>query len=145
MAMCETAMVDAALLAVEEINSRGGLLGRPLQAIIADGESDPAVFRNQARKLVRSDKAQALFGCWTSSARKAVRTVVEEEDSLLWYPVQYEGLEQSPNIVYTANGHGKGALSSGAAGFMGKPYQLKELAVVVRRVLDEKEPGPRPE
>lgn len=103
MALSESAMVDAALLAVEEINAHGGLLGRPLQAIIADGESDPSVFQNQARKLIRSDKAQALFGCWTSSARKAVKTVVEGEDSLLWYPVQYEGLEQSPNIVYTGS------------------------------------------
>jgi len=103
MALSEAAMVDAALLAVEEINASGGLLGRPVQAFIADGESDPAAFQSHAWKLIQSDKVQALFGCWTSSSRKAVKTVVENEDSLLWYPVQYEGLEQSQNIVYTGS------------------------------------------
>lgn len=103
MAISEAPLVDAAVLAVEEINAQGGVLGHPLRTLVADGRSDPAVFQTQARKLIREHKAAALFGCWTSSSRKAVRPVLEQEDSLLWYPVQYEGLEQCPDIVYTGS------------------------------------------
>lgn len=103
MAMSEAPLVDAALLAVEEINARGGVLGRPVRMVVGDGQSDPGMFQRHARKLILEDKVAALFGCWTSSSRKAVKPVLEQEDALLWYPVQYEGLEQSPNIVYTGS------------------------------------------
>jgi signal transduction histidine kinase/ABC-type branched-subunit amino acid transport system substrate-binding protein/ActR/RegA family two-component response regulator len=103
MALSEASLVDAALLAVDEVNARGGVLGRTVKAVVADGKSDPLVFQGRARQLIEQDGVQALFGCWTSSSRKAVKSVVEEKDSLLWYPMQYEGLEESPNIVYTGS------------------------------------------
>ena len=101
MADSETPLVDAVRLAVEEINAAGGLLGRPVEMVVADGRSDPATFRQQAEDLLENRQVAALFGCWTSASRKAVKPVVERRLSLLFYPVQYEGLEQSPNIVYT--------------------------------------------
>jgi urea transport system substrate-binding protein len=100
MAISERPVVDAALLAVEEINAQGGLLGRPVQVVQPDGESDEAVFARQAEKLIQEDHVCAIFGCWTSASRKAVVPVVERNDHLLFYPVQYEGMEQSPNVVY---------------------------------------------
>ena len=101
MSFSERPLIDAALLAVEEINRNGGLLGRQVEALTADGMSDPQAFARQALHLIQNEGVKSLFGCWTSASRRAVRPVVEGEDSLLWYPVQYEGLEQSPNIVYT--------------------------------------------
>jgi urea transport system substrate-binding protein len=96
----ERPVIDAVLLAVEEINARGGLLGRPVEAVIADGQSDETVFARQAEKLIAEDRVCTIFGCWTSASRKAVVPVVERHDHLLVYPVQYEGVEQSPNVVY---------------------------------------------
>jgi urea transport system substrate-binding protein len=101
MAMSELPLRDAALLAVNEINEQGGIGGRRLDAIVRDGESNPDVFAREARRLVRDDGVSSIFGCWTSATRKAVKPVVEAERSLLWYPVQYEGYEQSDAIVYT--------------------------------------------
>jgi len=103
MAICETHMVSAAMLAVEEINAGGGLLGRSVRAVVEDGASDPEVFRRAATKLVQDDHVAAVFGCWTSSCRKAVLPVVEAADRLLWYPVQYEGLERSRHVIYTGS------------------------------------------
>jgi urea transport system substrate-binding protein len=100
MALSERPVIDAVLLAVEELNERGGVLGRPVEAVLADGQSDEAVFARQAEKLIGEDKVCALFGCWTSASRKAVVPVVERHRHLLFYPVQYEGVEQSPNVVY---------------------------------------------
>lgn len=101
MAASEAPLVDAIRLAVEEINQSGGLNGRPLEMIVADCRSDDAHCAEQAEKLIAQDKVRALFGCWTSSCRKAVKTVVEKHRHLLFYPLQYEGLEQSPDIIYT--------------------------------------------
>ncbi len=101
MAASEAPLVDAIRLAVEEINRSGGLNGRPLEMIVADCRSDDAYCAEQAGKLITRDAVQALFGCWTSSCRKAVKTVVEKHHHLLFYPLQYEGLEQSPDIIYT--------------------------------------------
>jgi urea transport system substrate-binding protein len=101
MAMSEIALRDAALLAVQEINQSGGIAGRRLEAIVCDGASDPEVFAREARRLVRDDGVASIFGCWTSATRKAVKPIVEAEHSLLWYPVQYEGYEQSKAIIYT--------------------------------------------
>ncbi len=101
MAVSESGVVDAALLAVEELNKRGGVLGRPVEAVVADGRSDDTVFMQEAERLINQEQVVTLFGCWTSSSRKQVKSVVEEKDHLLIYPVQSEGMEQSPNIIYT--------------------------------------------
>jgi urea transport system substrate-binding protein len=101
MAISERPVIDATLLAIDEINEQGGVLGRPVQAVIEDGESDSATFAAKAEKLITKDRTCTIFGCWTSASRKTVLPVVEKHDHLLFYPVQYEGLEQSPNIVYT--------------------------------------------
>lgn len=101
MAVSERSMVDAEVLALEEINRAGGLLGRPVRWVIADGASDPATFARQAERLVREEKVSVLFGCWTSASRKSVLPVVEEADHLLVYPMAYEGLEESPQVIYT--------------------------------------------
>lgn len=100
MAISEKSMIDAEVLALEQINAAGGLLGRPVEWVIADGASDPATFAKQAEKLVRDDKVCVVFGCWTSASRKSVLPVFESNDHLLVYPMAYEGLEQSPNIIY---------------------------------------------
>jgi len=100
MAISERATLDGVLLAVAEINEKEGVLGRPLELVIEDGQSDETVFARKAAKLIEEDKVSALFGCWTSASRKAVKAVVEQHDHLLFYPVSYEGMEESPNIVY---------------------------------------------
>ena len=101
MAGSEAPLVDAIRLAVEEANEAGGLDGAPVEMVVADCRSDAMYCAQQAEKLIAQDKVQALFGCWTSACRKAVRPVIERHRHLLFYPVQYEGLEQSPDIVYT--------------------------------------------
>jgi len=101
MAISEMSVVDAVLLAIEEINASGGLLGgRKVMAIVADGRSDWPTFAKESRHLITDEKVCAVFGCWTSASRKTVRPIFEELGGLLFYPVQYEGLEQSPNIIY---------------------------------------------
>ncbi len=101
MAISERAVIDATLLAIDELNENGGVLGRPVAAVIEDGESDGQTFAAKADKLITQDKVCTIFGCWTSASRKTVLPIVEKYDHLLFYPVQYEGLEQSPNIIYT--------------------------------------------
>ncbi|MFA6066505.1 MAG: urea ABC transporter substrate-binding protein [Candidatus Babeliaceae bacterium] len=101
MAISELPIIDATLMAIEEINDSGGLLGRSIEPIVEDGASDPATFAAKAEKLITKDKVDVIFGCWTSASRKAVKSIVEKHDHLLFYPVQYEGLEDSPNIIYT--------------------------------------------
>jgi urea transport system substrate-binding protein len=103
MAMNERPLADAVRLAVEEINATGGLLGRPLEVVVADGRSDDRVFAAEAERLIASEKVSALFACWTSACRKAVKPVVEKHQHLMFYPLQYEGLEQSPFIYYTGS------------------------------------------
>lgn len=100
MAISETAVRDAELLAISEINEAGGVLGKTIEAVQADGASDPQTFAVEARKLLQESKVSTVFGCWTSASRKAVKPVFEELYGLLWYPVQYEGMEASPNIMY---------------------------------------------
>ena len=94
-------MRDAAVLALEEINERGGLLGRQIEWVSADGRSDWPTFAREAQRLVEHEKVSVIFGCWTSASRKSVKPVVEQNHHLLIYPMAYEGLEQSPNIIYT--------------------------------------------
>ena len=100
MAISETSVRDAELLAISEINAKGGVLGKQIEVVQEDGASEPQIFAERARKLIQSDKVATIFGCWTSASRKAVKPVVEETGALLWYPVQYEGMEMSPNIMY---------------------------------------------
>lgn len=100
MAISEASMVDAEKLAVERLNAQGGLLGRRVEYVVADGRSDWQTFGREAERLIRDEKVSVIVGCWTAPSRKAVKAVVEREDHLLIYPVAYEGLEQSPNIVY---------------------------------------------
>ncbi|MCM1976309.1 MULTISPECIES: urea ABC transporter substrate-binding protein [unclassified Streptomyces] len=101
MAISEVTVHNALLLAVEEINAAGGVLGKKLKPVSQDGASDWPTFAEKAEGLIKDDKVVATFGCWTSASRKAVKPVFERYKSLLFYPVQYEGLEQSPYIFYT--------------------------------------------
>ncbi|MDQ6951003.1 MAG: urea ABC transporter substrate-binding protein [Mariprofundales bacterium] len=101
MAMSEKPVVDATMLAIDDINAHGGLLGRQVEAVIVDGHSDAATFAKGAERLITQDHVAAIFGCWTSASRKMVKSVVEKHHHLLLYPVQSEGLEASPNIIYT--------------------------------------------
>ncbi len=101
MAISEKAVRDAEVLAIDEINAAGGVLGKKIEYVEEDGASEPSTFATKAEKLVDSEKVSTVFGCWTSSSRKAVKPIFEEYDALLWYPVQYEGMESSSNIVYT--------------------------------------------
>lgn len=100
MAVSEKAVVDAIVLAIDEVNTKGGILGRKIKPIIADGCSDWVMFAREAERLVVKEKVSVVFGCWTSVSRKAVKPIFEKYNNLLIYPVPYEGLEQSPNIVY---------------------------------------------
>lgn len=95
-----TSVVDATLLAIEEINQSGGLLGRPVKAVVADGRSDTETFAREAERLIVDEQVCTVFGCWTSASRKTVRPIFEQHDHLLVYPLQYEGMETSPNIIY---------------------------------------------
>lgn len=103
MAANETPLVDAVRMAVDEINAGGGLLGRRVEVVVADSASDPLRAAKEVARLITQEKVDVLFACWTSQCRKTVKPVVELHRHLLFYPVQYEGLEQSPNIVYTGS------------------------------------------
>ncbi|WP_162273496.1 urea ABC transporter substrate-binding protein [Ectothiorhodospira magna] len=100
MAVSELPLVQSITLAVEEINQQGGLLGRPVAMIVADSQSDPDIAAQEAERLILEAGVSALFACWTSACRKAVKPVVERHQHLMFYPLQYEGLEQSPHIIY---------------------------------------------
>jgi len=101
MAISENTVYDSLKLAADKINGAGGVLGKQLTIVAEDGASEPTVFAEKAEKLIRSDCVAAVFGGWTSSSRKAMLPVFEGNDALLFYPVQYEGLESSNNIFYT--------------------------------------------
>lgn len=101
MAISEVTVRDAIKLAVDEINAAGGVLDKQIQIVGEDGASEPTVFAEKAEKLISSDCVAAVFGGWTSSSRKAMLPVFESNNALLYYPVQYEGLESSKNIFYT--------------------------------------------
>ncbi|MDR7274115.1 urea ABC transporter substrate-binding protein [Catenuloplanes atrovinosus] len=101
MAISEVTVRDAELLAIEEINAAGGVLGKKLEPVVEDGASDWPTFAEKAQKLISQDRVATVFGGWTSASRKAMLPVFERNRALLWYPVQYEGLESSPYIFYT--------------------------------------------
>lgn len=101
MAISEKSVVDAELMAIDEINAAGGVLGKKIEPVKEDGGSDWPTFAEKAKKLIDQDKVVSIFGCWTSASRKAVLPVFEDKKHLLWYPVQYEGQECSQSIFYT--------------------------------------------
>jgi urea transport system substrate-binding protein len=101
MAISETTLKDTMLMLVDDLNKQGGLLGKTVEAVVVDPASDWPLFAEKARELIEKDKVDVIFGCWTSVSRKSVLPVVEELNSLLFYPVQYEGEESSRNVFYT--------------------------------------------
>ena len=101
MAISETVLKDTVLMAIDEINAKGGLLGKQLEAVVVDPASNWPLFAEKAKQLIGQDKVVVTFGCWTSVSRKSVLPVYEELNSLLFYPVQYEGEELSKNVFYT--------------------------------------------
>ena len=101
MAISETVLKDVALMAIDEINAKGGVLGKKLEPVVVDPASNWPLFAEKARQLISKDKVAVTFGCWTSVSRKSVLPVFEELNSLLFYPVQYEGEELSKNVYYT--------------------------------------------
>ncbi|MET3611887.1 urea transport system substrate-binding protein [Rhizobium aquaticum] len=101
MAISETTLKDVMLMLIDEQNKKGGLLGKKLEPVVVDPASNWPLFAEKARELISKDKVAAVFGCWTSSSRKSVLPVFEELNSILFYPVQYEGEESSRNIFYT--------------------------------------------
>lgn len=101
MAISEKPMVEAEQLAIEEINAAGGLLGHRLEVAVADTTSDPEVTARRLEQLLGEDQVAAIVGCWTSACRKTAKPIIERHGALMLYPMAYEGLESSPNIVYT--------------------------------------------
>ncbi len=101
MAISEVSIRDVCVMAADEINEAGGVLGKPIEYIVEDGASDWPTFAERSQKLIEVDEVAVVFGCWTSASRKAVLPVYERLDHMLWYPVQYEGNECSKNIMYT--------------------------------------------
>ncbi|MCI4662348.1 MAG: urea ABC transporter substrate-binding protein [Neomegalonema sp.] len=101
MAISETTLKDAMLMLIEQQNAKGGLLGKKLEAVVVDPASDWPLFAEKARELISVNEVSAVFGCWTSVSRKSVLPVFEELNSILFYPVQYEGEESQRNVFYT--------------------------------------------
>ena len=101
MAISETVLKDVTLMAIDEINAKGGVLGKKLEPVVVDPASNWPLFAEKARQLLSQDKVAVTFGCWTSVSRKSVLPVFEELNGLLFYPVQYEGEELSKNVFYT--------------------------------------------
>lgn len=101
LALNEQPVANATLLALEELQAQGGLLGRPIEVVIGTVGSEPEDFAEEAQRLIAEEKVEVIFGCWSSASRKAVLPILERHRHLLFYPLQYEGLEQSPYVVYT--------------------------------------------
>jgi urea transport system substrate-binding protein len=103
MAIGETSLRHAEIMAIEQINDKGGVLGRPLEPVVKDGRSRTDIFKKRTKTLLNEDKVDVIFGVWTSADRKAVVPIVEQSNALLLYPLQYEGNESSPNVVYSGS------------------------------------------
>jgi urea transport system substrate-binding protein len=101
MAISETTLKDVMLMLIEEQNKKGGVLGKKLEAVVVDPASNWPLFAEKARELISKDKVAVVFGCWTSVSRKSVLPVFKELNSILFYPVQYEGEESERNVFYT--------------------------------------------
>jgi urea transport system substrate-binding protein len=102
MAISETSLRDILLFTFDEINAKGGVLGKKIEPVVVDGASNWPLFAEKAKQLLEQDKVAVTFGCWTSVSRKSVLPVFEKNNGLLFYPVQYEGEEESQNVAYTA-------------------------------------------
>jgi urea transport system substrate-binding protein len=139
MALSEAKVVNTVLLALDEINSSGGLLGKKLKAIVKDGKSDPDVFARQAKILIDKEKVKVIFGCWTSASRKAVKPVVEQYNSLLFYPVQHEGAEESNNIIYMGSAPNQQIIPGVSWSFenIGKRFYLLGSDYIFPRIANE--------
>ncbi len=103
MAISESVLKDVALMAIEEINAKGGVLGKKIEPVVVDPESDVSTFADMAERLIEKDKVAVIFGCWTSLSRKSVVQILERRHGLLFYPVQYEGEELSKHVFYTGS------------------------------------------
>ena len=101
LSIIEKSLSDATMMAITEINASGGVMGRPVEAVLEDGASDPKTYNEKASKLVIGDKLATVFGSYTSASRKAVLPVFEKHDAMYFYPTYYEGFECSRNVVYT--------------------------------------------
>lgn len=112
MAISETTLKDTMLMLIDEQNKKGGLLGKKLEPVVVDPASNWPLFAEKARELIAKDKVSAVFGCWTSVSRKSVLPVFEELNSILFYPVQYEGEESSKNVFYTGAAPNQQAIPS---------------------------------
>ncbi len=122
MAISETTLKDTMLMLIDEQNKKGGLLGKKLEPVVVDPASNWPLFAEKARELIAKDKVAAVFGCWTSVSRKSVLPVFEELNSLLFYPVQYEGEESSKNVFYTGAAPNQQAIPA-------VDYLMKDLGV----------------
>jgi branched-chain amino acid transport system substrate-binding protein len=110
MSVIEETQLRGTLLAIDELNEAGGVNGRPIKPVVFDPSSEAAAFGRYAKKLLIEDGVTTIFGCYTSSSRKAVLPVVERLNGLLWYPTLYEGFEFSPNVIYTGAGPNQNSL-----------------------------------
>src|SRR6186713_2298328 len=122
MAISETTLKDTVLMMIDAQNKKGGLLGRKLEAVVVDPASNWPLFAEKARELIEKNKVDVVFGCWTSVSRKSVLPVFEELDSILFYPVQYEGEESSKNVFYTGAAPNQQAIPA-------VDYLMKDLGV----------------
>src|SRR5687768_12586975 len=128
MAISETTLKDVMLMLIDEQNKKAGLLGKKLEAVVVDPASDWPLFAEKAKQLLEVDKVAAVFGCWTSVSRKSVLPVFEQDNGILFYPVQYEGEESSKNVFYTGAAPNQQAIPA-------VDYLMKE-EKVVRWVLE---------
>src|SRR3954467_9511609 len=122
MAISETTLKDTILMMVDDLNKKGGLLGRKVEAVVVDPASNWPLFAEKARELLEKNKVAVVFGCWTSVSRKSVLPVFEKDNGLLFYPVQYEGEESSKNVIYTGAAPNQQAIPA-------VDYLMKEVAV----------------
>ena len=122
MAISETTLKDTVLMMIDEQNKKGGLLGKKLEAVVVDPASNWPLFAEKARELIQKNKVDVVFGCWTSVSRKSVLPVFEELNSMLFYPVQYEGEESSKNVFYTGAAPNQQAIPA-------VDYLMKEVGV----------------
>ena len=123
MAISETTLKDVMLMLIEEQNKKGGLLGKKLEAVVVDPASNWPLFAEKARELITKEKVAAVFGCWTSVSRKSVLPVFKELNSILFYPVQYEGEESEKNVFYTGAAPNQQAIP--AVDYLTKEEQVK--------------------
>src|SRR5690349_22317813 len=122
MAISETTLKDTVLMLIDEQNKKGGLLGKKVEAVVVDPASNWPLFAEKARELLEKDKVAVVFGCWTSVSRKSVLPVFEQDNGLLFYPVQYEGEESSNNVFYTGAAPNQQAIPA-------VDYLMKEVGV----------------